>query len=152
MPATYEAYAALGGRILLSIIFLLSGVMKLMNWQATEMQMAAHGMPAIPLLLALATLIEIAGGLALLLGFQTRVAALIVFLYLIPTTLIFHNFWNYQGAAQQGQLINFLKNLAIMGGLLEYSAFGAGALSMDAGLSRSRLGPVAFGSRAQRHA
>lgn len=133
------------GRLLLAAIFLLSGANKLKNWAGTEAQMEAHGMAAIPLLqgvapgmtavhvfLTAAVVIEILGGLMVLLGCGTRFAALVLFLYLIPVTLVFHNFWAYQGSEQQMQMINFLKNLAIMGGLLKYVAAGAGAWSVDA--------------------
>ncbi len=70
--------------------------------------------------------------MALLVGWHTRIAAGILFLYLIPVTLTFHNFWAYSGSMRQTQMINFLKNLAIMGGLLEFCAVGAFAMSMDA--------------------
>ncbi len=144
MSPQVQQYASLAGRVLLSVIFLLSGITKLMQWEGTQAHMIAQGMPAgaVPVLLALATLVEIVGGLALLLGFQTRYFSLLLFLYLIPTTLIFHNFWAYQGQAQQAQLINFLKNLAIMGGLLKFFAEGAGAISLDAALSASRYAPA----------
>jgi uncharacterized membrane protein YphA (DoxX/SURF4 family) len=87
--------------------------------------MAEHGMPAVPPLLGAAAVVEILDGLGLLVGFQTRIVALVLFLYLIPTTLIFHNFWAAAAPAQQEQMSNFLKNLAIMGGLLEFFAAGA---------------------------
>jgi putative oxidoreductase len=103
--------------------------------------MAAHGMTAIPLLLTGAILVEILVGAALLLGFQTRVSAGLLFVYLIPTTLVFHNFWMLSGAEQQMQMVHFLKNLAIMGGLLEFVGVGAGALSLDAFLSRTGFAP-----------
>jgi putative oxidoreductase len=110
--------------------------MKIFHWADNEASMTTHGMPAVPLLLGLATLAEIVCGLALLLGFQTRAASLLLFLYLIPTTLIFHNFWAEQRPEQQKQMINFLKNLAIMGGLLKFAAEGARGLSLDAILLR----------------
>ena len=77
----------------------------------------------------------------MLFGWQTRLAAFLLFVYLIPTTLVFHNFWAFEGAKQQDQMFHFLKNLAIMGGLLEFSAAGAGAWSLDSALAGAR-GPV----------
>jgi putative oxidoreductase len=136
MSATLPQSVSALGRVLLSVIFLVSGITKLAHWSDTAAMMATHGMPVAPLLLGLATFAEIAGGLALLLGFLTRPVSFLLFLYLIPTTLIFHNFWAYEGQAQQMQLINFLKNLAIMGGLLKFAAEGALALSLDALLKR----------------
>src|SRR4051812_45198228 len=97
MSPTPQQYVSLGGRILLSAIFLLSGFLKIAHWSDTANMMAAHGMPAVPLLLGLAMLTEILGGLGLLLGCQTRLTAFVLFLYLIPATLIFHNFWAVSG-------------------------------------------------------
>src|SRR5262245_42888322 len=152
MATGLQPYASAAGRLLVSVIFLLSGFMKIARWEETEAFMASHGMPATSVLLALAALTEVLGGLALLLGFQTRAAALLLFLYLIPTTLVFHNFWAYQGQEQQMQMINFLKNLAIMGGLLGFFAFGAGSLSLDAWLDRARLAPGGLWPRGGRPA
>ncbi len=126
-------YAPVVGRVLLSQIFLISGLMKLFNWAGTEAEMARHGMPLVPLLLGCATAVELLGGLALLLGYGSRTAAGILFLYLIPTTLIFHNFWAYQGTMQQMQLFNFLKNLAIMGAMALVVGFGPGPCSVERG-------------------
>jgi len=70
-------------------------------------------------------------------------------LYLIPTTLIFHNFWAFHGVEHQNQMMHFLKNVAIMGGLLEFYAVGAGSLSVDAKLA-SRYTAFPFWPRAQR--
>jgi putative oxidoreductase len=86
-------------------------------------------MPEIAIALAAAT--EIICGLAVLIGLKTRAAAWLLFLYLIPTTLIFHNFWASSGAEHQEQMLNFVKNVTIMGGLLILAANGAGGYSLD---------------------
>ena len=125
-------YAATAGRVLMSVIFLLSGVMKLMNWQQTADTMASKDMPLIPVLLPAAAAVEILGGLSLLLGLRARIGALVLFVFLIPTTLVFHNFWAHSGAEQMNQMLHFLKNLTIMGGLLMVVSAGAGPLSFDA--------------------
>ncbi len=130
--SAFPSTALLTGRILLSLIFLVSGLMKLFAWQTTAGYMESKGMPAVPVLLTGAVLVELAGGLCLLFGFQVRLAALILILYLIPATLIFHNFWTLEGQEQQNQLHHFLKNLAIMGGLLSLAAAGAGVYALDA--------------------
>ena len=78
--------------------------------------------------IALAAVVELACGLAILTGFKTRIVAWVLFLYLIPVTFFFHNFWAAQGQEQQTQMINFLKNAAIMGGLLVLAVNGAGSL------------------------
>src|SRR5262245_42514676 len=113
MSAGYNRYVPVLGRLLMSVIFLLSGFNKLMDWSGTEAFMQAHGMTtATGALLAAAVAVEILGGVALLLGIRVRYVALVLFLYLIPTTFIFHNFWAVEGAARQEQMIHFLKNLA----------------------------------------
>jgi len=131
------SFAAPVGRLLLSTIFLLSGAMKFANWQMFTDMMASKGMPFVPFFLTAAALVELIAGLSVLLGCQARLGAFALFLYLIPTTLIFHDFWAYQGAAQQDQMQHFLKNLAIMGGLLAIVAFGAGPLSIDHTVNRT---------------
>ena len=132
VPTTYAIpWAPLAGRLLLSTIFILSGLTKFTDWNGTADYMAGHGLPLIPLLLPIAALVEIAGGLAILLGARSRAAALLLFLYLIPTTLIFHNFWSQTGAEYINQMHHFLKNLAIMGGLALIFGLGPGFPSVD---------------------
>jgi putative oxidoreductase len=131
MDGFLKRYAPLLGRILLSVIFLLSAFGKITHFSGMEQFMASKGLPAVPLLLVLALLTEALGGLSLLLGFKARWGALLLFLFLIPTTLIFHDFWTLTGALRQDMQIHFLKNLAIMGGLLMVAANGPGAFSLD---------------------
>jgi len=126
-----ERYATLVGRILISQIFLISGLQKILDWSGNAELMASRGMFAVPLFLAGAILVEVGGGLSLLLGFRSRLGALLLFLFLIPTTLIFHSFWTEPPDRVQIQSIMFMKNLAIMGGLLLLAGFGAGPLSLD---------------------
>jgi putative oxidoreductase len=126
-----SSIAPLFGRILFSTVFLFSGLTKVMAFSMMSGFAQAKGMPFPTLMIAGAAALEILGGLALLSGFQTRITAWILFVYLIPTTLIFHNFWTLTGAGQQDALVHFLKNLAIMGGLLIVATFGAGAYSLD---------------------
>jgi putative oxidoreductase len=132
VPTTYSIpWAPLAGRILLSTIFLLSGLTKFTDWHGTAVYMAAHSLSLIPVLLPIAGLVEILGGLAILLGVRTRAAALLLFLYLIPTTLVFHNYWSVGGPEHINQLHHFLKNLAIMGGLAILVGLGPGFPSVD---------------------
>lgn len=88
------------------------------------------------MLLPLAIAAEIGGGLALLVGWQTRWAALGLVLFLIPTTLIFHHFWDLPEPEHAAQRIQFSKNLAVMGGLLGFAALGAGAISLDGWIAK----------------
>jgi len=114
----------IASRILMAQIFLLSGFGKIMGYAGTQGYMAKMGVPGE--LLPLVILVEIGGGLGLLLGFQTRIVALGLAGFSIISALIFHN--NF---ADQMQMINFLKNLAMAGGLLMFTQYGAGSLSID---------------------
>jgi len=80
-----------------------------------------------------AIVLEIGGSLSLILGFRAKLGAVALLFFLIPATLIFHNFWAFEGAERQGQMINFMKNVAMIGGLLLVLAFGPGRLSFDEG-------------------
>jgi putative oxidoreductase len=128
----HDRFTPLVGRILISIIFLLSGIQKLTSFSAMTGFLASKHLPLPSVALAVAIVIEIVGALCLIFGFQARIAAWIMFLYLIPTTLIFHNFWALQGGMRQDMMIHFLKNLAIMGGLLMVAAYGPGKLAVGA--------------------
>lgn len=130
-PSIPCSFGLLIARILISFIFIFSGITKFMNFDATAQMMAAKGITLAPFFLVVAGSLEILGGLAILLGFYTRIGALLLIVFLIPTTLIFHDFWNFQGDEMQMQMSNFLKNITIMGGLLYVACTGAGKLSID---------------------
>jgi putative oxidoreductase len=106
------------GRVLLSAIFILSGLGKLPHFQAVAGMMAAKGIPLASVALVVTLFIEIGGGLLVLTGYKAKFAALVIALWLIPVTLVFHHFWGIPADQQQDQMVNFLKNMAIMGGLL----------------------------------
>ena len=125
-PAT-----ALIGRILIGAIFLTSGIAKLTNTEETVGHMTSMGIPAAHTLALIAGVAEIAGALALIFGFLTRLAAIGLILFMIPTTFIFHAFWTFDGAEQKMQMINFMKNLAIIGGLATIAAHGPSRYSID---------------------
>ncbi len=126
-----KQYGPLGGRILLSLMFIISGWGKITGFTGTAGYMASVGMPFPQLLLVGAIIIELGGGLMLLFGWKARLAALAIFLFMVPATLIFHNFWAADPAQTQNRMIHFMKNLTIMGGMLYVMAFGAGPLSLD---------------------
>lgn len=132
MNASSNAFVSLAGRVLLSLVFVFSGISKVTAFSMMTGLAASKHMPAPALMIAGAAFVEIVGGLAILAGFQSRLAGWILFLYLIPTTLIFHNFWTLQGFDRVDAQAHFMKNLAIMGGLLLLAAFGTGAYSLDA--------------------
>jgi len=128
-------YALDIGRILLSLIFLGSAATKLVDPAGTQAYMAAYGLPMTGVLLVAAIATELLGGLALLVGLKTRVTAFVLTGFLLSATLIFHT-----SLGEQQQLLHFLKNLAIMGGLLLVMGEGSGPISLD-----RRLVPSAEG-------
>jgi putative oxidoreductase len=125
-----KTYGPLAGRILLALLFVVSGFGKLTEFGGTVGYIASKGMPLPQLAAAGAIAVELIGGCLLVVGWQTRWAATAIFLFLIPTTLIFHPFWAVM-AGKQMETIQFMKNLCIMGGMLYVMAFGAGPLSLD---------------------
>jgi putative oxidoreductase len=118
-------------RILISTIFMVSGIMKLMNFSATANMIGQSGIPLPTVVTAIAILIELLGAIMIIVGWQTKLAAWIQFIYLIPVTLMYHNFWAAPPQMHDMQMMNFLKNLGIMGGLLILAVRGAGASSVD---------------------
>lgn len=137
---------ALAGRVLISVMFITSGWGKIAGYAGTAAYMAKAGVPGA--LLPLVILTELGGGLAILVGFQTRIAAFLLAGFCLVSGVLFH----YLGAqaidtqmagvtdpaqlaalgqAKTGQMINFWKNVSIAGGFLAFSAFGAGAWSLD---------------------
>jgi putative oxidoreductase len=125
-------------RLGVGAIFLISGAGKLAAWSATAAFAGSKGVPTV--LLATATALEIFGAISVLTGWKARWGAAALVAFLVPVTLVFHNFWAYQGAEAQLQMIQFLKNVSIGGGLLAFFAAGPGALSVDA--RRSRVDPM----------
>ena len=119
-----EKYVNFAGRVLLAHIFLLAGINKITGYSGTQGYMEAMGVPG--MLLPLVILLEIGGALALIAGWQTRLAAYALALFSIVSALIFHS-----NLGDQMQMILFMKNWAMAGGLLVLAANGAGAYSLD---------------------
>jgi putative oxidoreductase len=124
---------ALVGRILVALIFVLSGFQKLTGFSGVVAAIAGKGLPMPEVLAALSVAIELGAGLLLLVGWKARWAALLLFLFMIPVSLTFHNFWTMDGAQAAMNRIHFLKNVSIMGGMLLAAAFGPGRYSVDKG-------------------
>jgi putative oxidoreductase len=121
-----QAAIALAGRLLIAIIFLLSGFGKITAPEATQGYIASVGMPAPLLSYIAAVIVELGGGILLLIGYRVRPVAAIMAIFTIIAALFFHHAFG-----DQNQMIHFLKNLAMAGGLLQVVAFGAGAFSID---------------------
>ncbi|MBI3146183.1 MAG: DoxX family protein [Pseudogulbenkiania sp.] len=115
------------GRVLLAALFLISGLSKLGAAAATTTYIASAGLPLPTLVYIITLLVEIGGGLLLLVGFQARPVAVVLALFTVAAAVLFHH--NF---ADQNQAIHFIKNFAIAGGLLQVAVSGAGRLSLDA--------------------
>jgi putative oxidoreductase len=131
MNTPLQNTAALTGRVLLALIFIISGFGKITGFAGTAGYMASKGMPMPEVLLVGAILVEFVGGLLIAAGWKARWAAAALFAFIIPTTLIFHNPAGLTGPEAQNQMIQLLKNASIMGGMLLVVAFGPGAWSVD---------------------
>lgn len=140
MNNPWQPLVILLARLLLSLIFIISGVNHILNWAGSIEYMRAAGLWMPQVLLPGAIVLLLTGGLFVLVGFHVRLGALLLVLFLIPTTLLFHDFWNQQTPLEaQREMISFLKNVGLLGGLLMVLGFGSGTVSVD-GLLRRRRG------------
>jgi len=114
------------GRVLISAMFLIAGYNKLMAVAGTATYFGKIGFPMPEIMAWLAILIEIGGGLLFLIGLKTRWIAWLLILFTVIASVMGHRFW-----VDPGQLNAFLKNLAIIGGLLMYATYGPGSASVD---------------------
>lgn len=132
MTDTIARFAAPAGRLLLSLIFIISGFQKITGYAGTQGYMEAMGVPGA--LLPLVILVELGGGLALLLGWQARVSALLLAGFSLLSGLLFHYIpsLGMEGMEAQGQMISFMKNVSIAGGMLMVVAMGPGPVSVGA--------------------
>ena len=139
-----QSLFAFVGRALLSIIFITSAIHKLFNWQdtlntvtqatnnwlalsvghAVMQDLIEWAIPHITLLLMVAVVFELLGGLLVFLGIWTRLGAVLLIVFMISATLLFHHFWQLQGVDREMQMIHFMKNVSITGGLLFLLAVG----------------------------
>lgn len=124
-------FLALIGRILFSIIFIMSGLNHFS--QGSIDYAASNDVPMAAVLVPLSGVLAIIGGACILLGFKARFGAVLIILFLLPVTFMMHDFWNIAGAQERMmQQVNFLKNLALLGGACYIAYAGAGAISFDA--------------------
>ena len=132
MNASLQNPLTLTGRVLLALLFLPAGIGKIGGFAGTVGYIGSVGLPLPQLAAVLAIVVEVGGGLALLAGFGTRLAALALALFTLVATFVFHNFWAMPPEQVMMQQLMFLKNIAVVGGLLVLAAHGAGAYSVDA--------------------
>src|SRR5215470_3536282 len=131
-PVLSNAVFPLLARLLISAIFVQGALGKVLGWSGQAAYMQSHQLPAqlIPAMLGIALLIEAAGVLCLIAGWQVRAAAFVMFLYLGVVSVLLHNFWSAKGMTAGSMQTQFLKNVGIMGGLLMIAAFGPGKWSV----------------------
>ena len=129
---TLQNPLTLTGRLLLALLFLPAGLMKIGGFAGTVGYIASKGLPMPALGAVIAIVVEVLGGLALLAGFGTRVAALVLAVFTVAASVIFHAYWAVPADAQMVQQLMFFKNIAVVGGLLVLAAHGAGGWSLDA--------------------
>lgn len=132
MNASLQNPLTLTGRLLLALLFLPAGIGKIGGFAGTVGYIGSVGLPLPQLATVLAIVVEVGGGLALLAGYGTRLAALALALFTLVATFVFHNFWAMPPEQVMMQQLMFFKNMAIVGGLLTLAASGAGAWSLDA--------------------
>ena len=129
---TYNPILLLAGRILVALVFLISGIKKVTAVAGTAGYFAKLGFPMPEVMAWVAIAIEVGGGVLLIIGYRTRWVAWLLALFVGIATFAAHRFWELPDPAQNNmQMVHFLKNLAVIGGLLYVAAFGAGSASVD---------------------
>jgi putative oxidoreductase len=127
-----HAFPVLVARLLLALMFLLAGIEKFTGLEGTAGYIASAGLPMPKLLAVASAVVEVLGSVLLIVGWQARWAALALAGFTLLANLLFHNYWTLPADQQMIAQLFFLKNLAVMGGLLMVFAFGPGSLSLDA--------------------
>ncbi len=126
-----EKTGPLFGRVLIALIFVLSGVSKITGFDGTVGYIASKHLPFPALAAVAAIVVELGGGLLLMLGWRARLSAAAMALFTIAAAVLFHDFWAAAPDAAQNQMIHFMKNLSMAGGLLMVVVHGSGPLSVD---------------------
>lgn len=126
-----KTLASVGGRVLLALIFITAGSSKLMGLEGTAAYIASAGLPVPALLAVLVGALELVAGIALVIGFKARWAALALAVFTLLASVIFHAYWSVPAEQQMVQQLLFMKNVAIAGGLFLVAALGSGNFSLD---------------------
>lgn len=127
----YNPLLPLVARILIGVLFVVAGFSKLTAFAGTAGYLAKLGFPAPEAMAVLAIIFELGGGILLIIGWQARWAAWALILFVVIATFAAHRFWDFEAAQRTMQMNQFLKNLAIVGGLLMFVSFGPGSASVD---------------------
>jgi putative oxidoreductase len=132
MPQPLQGPLSLVGRLMLCTIFLLSALgNKIPNFNSIAAYMGSEGVPLPQVMLVGAIVFLIAGSLSVILGYQARIGATLILIFLVLATYYFHDFWNVPAEQKQDQMIQFMKNLGLAGAMLTIIANGSGAWSLD---------------------
>lgn len=127
-----QSVLSLVGRLSIATIFLMSAVgNKIPNFNGVAAYMASESVPMPQLMLVGGIVFLILGSLSVIAGFKTQIGATLLLIFLILATYFFHDFWTFEGEARQNQMIQFMKNLSLMGTMLFLIANGPGKLSLD---------------------
>ncbi len=122
----------LAGRFLMGIYFIMPGIMKIQDFEGTSAYMANHGVPFVSLLLIITIVLQLALGVFMIVGFQTKLTAFLLAGMVLVISIFMHNFWSMEdGINKAHETQNFFKNMGIMAGLLIISSIGGGQLSID---------------------
>jgi putative oxidoreductase len=132
MIASLQNPLSLAGRLLLALLFVPAGLSKITGFAGTVGYIGSTDLPLPQVAAVVAILVEVLGGLALIAGYGTRIAAVALALFTLVASVVFHNFWAMPADAAMMQQLIFFKNIAVVGGLLMLAAYGAGAFSVDA--------------------
>ena len=132
MFAKLQDPLALAGRLLMALLFLPAGIGKLTGFAGTVGYISSVGLPMPQLGAVVALVVEIVGGLALIAGYGTRLAAIVLAAFTLVASFFFHAYWAVPADQQMIPQLLFYKNIAVVGGLLTIAAWGAGAWSVDA--------------------
>lgn len=123
--------SALIGRVLIAALFIPAGISKMAGFEGTVGYIASVGLPLATVGAVVAILVEVLAGAALLVGYRTKQAALVLALFTLVATVLFHNFWAMPADQAFMQQLMFMKNIAVVGGLLVVAALGGGAWTIQ---------------------
>jgi putative oxidoreductase len=133
MQNPIQGILTVAGRSMISLIFLMSAVgNKIPKFSDVAGYMASEGVPLPKLMLVGAIVFLVVGSLSVIVGYKARFGAALLFVFLVLATYFFHDFWTFEGQEQQAQMIQFMKNLSLMGTMVFLMANGSGAMSIDA--------------------
>jgi putative oxidoreductase len=130
-PTAYNPYVPLVARLLMAAIFVVFGCRKVLAFAGTVGYFTKLGFPAPEVMVVIAIIIEVGGGLLLAIGWKTRWIAWLLAVFTVIAMLMAHRYWEFDAAQYANQMTHFFKNLCIIGGLLMVASFGPGPISVD---------------------